>query len=125
MSTQESEYQALSSSLRDTMFVKKLVGRVVDAVGLDKSKLEFVTKSTAFEDNAAALSLATTKKITPRNRHIASKYHWFRSHVQTRANPTGIIRIEKIDTTRQIADIFTKNLTTDKFERARKALCGW
>ena len=120
LSTQESEYVALSSSLRDVVAIKELISVVVDAIGLDKTKLKVVTRSKAFEDNNAALSLATTKKITPRNRHIGSKWHWFRSFVDR-----GLIAIEKISTDKQLGDIFTKNLQADKFIAARHMLCGW
>ena len=120
LSTQESEYVALSSSLRDVVAIKALITVVVDAIGLDKSKLEVITRSRAFEDNNAALSLATTKKITPRNRHIGSKWHWFRSYVDR-----GLITIEKIATDKQLGDIFTKNLQPHKFVEARRMLCGW
>ena len=100
--------------------IKALITVVVDAIGLDKSKLEVITRSRAFEDNNAALSLATTKKITPRNRHIGSKWHWFRSYVDR-----GLITIEKIATDKQLGDIFTKNLQPHKFVEARRMLCGW
>ena len=65
LSTQKSKHVALSSSLRDVIPIQDLVNDVMAAVGLDVNKLTFVTKSTVFEDNNAALSLATTKKITP------------------------------------------------------------
>ena len=70
LSTQESEHVASSSSLRNVIPIQNLVKEVMVAVGLDVDKLTFVTKSTVFEDNNAALTLATTKKMTPRNRHI-------------------------------------------------------
>ena len=64
LSTQESEHVALSSSLRDVIPIQNLVKEVMVAVGLDVDRLNFVTKSTVFEDNNAALTLATNKKIT-------------------------------------------------------------
>ena len=65
LSTQESECVALSSSLRDVIPIQNLVKEVMVAVGLDVDKLNFVMKSTVFEDNNAALTLATTKKTPP------------------------------------------------------------
>ena len=119
LSTQESEHVALSSSLRDVIPIQNLVKEVMVAVGLDVDRLKFVTKSTVFEDNNAVLTLATTKKMTPRNRHIGAKCHWFRSHVG------DTIEIEKIDTDKQVADCLTKNLEATKFVEARKMMCGW
>ena len=112
LSTQKSEHVALSSSLRDVIPIQNLVKDIMEAVGLVVDKLSFMTKSTVFEDNNAALSLAATEKITPQNRHIGAKHHWFQSH-------------EKIDTDKQVADCLTKNLETDKFVKARKMMCGW
>ena len=82
-------------------------------------KLTFLTKTTVFVDNNAALTLATTKKMTPQNRHIGAKCHWFRSHVG------DTIEIEKTDTDKQVADCLTKNLKADKFVKACKMMCGW
>ena len=64
LSKWESECVALSSSLRDVIPIQNLVKDVMVAVGLDVDKLTFVTKSTVFEDNNAALTLVTTKKTT-------------------------------------------------------------
>ena len=99
--------------------IQNLVKDVMAAVGLDVDKLSFVTKSTVFEDNNAALALATTKKIDPRNRHIGAKCHWFRSHVG------DTIKMDKIDTDKQVADCLTKNLDANKFVEAQKMMCGW
>ena len=120
LSTQENEYVALSSSLQDVVTIKELITVVVEAIGLDKSKLKVITRSKAFEDNNDALSLATKQKITPQNHHIGSKWHWFRSYVDR-----GLIAIEKISTDKQLGDIFTKNLQADKFIAAHCMLCGW
>ena len=58
--------------------------------------------------------------MTPRTKHIAIIYHWFRSHVQNKS-----VRIQKVDTKQQIADIFTKPLPEEDFKRIRFLLCGW
>jgi hypothetical protein len=87
--------------------------------------IAFETRSKAFEDNAAALQFAKTGKLTLQNKHIATKYHWFRSHIRTESNPDGWLDIEKVESHQQAADIFTKNLTHEKFIAARKLLCGW
>ena len=73
-----------------------------------------------YEDNRGALELATIPKMRPRTKHIALKYHHFRDHVKN-----GLIRINPIATTEQIADIFTKPLPRDAFRYLRGKLCGW
>ena len=82
--------------------------------------VHYQAKSTVFEDNAAALGLATTKKFTPRTRHMACKYFWFREKVEQ-----GLADIVKIESEKNMADIFTKNLNQVFFERVRLLLCGW
>jgi hypothetical protein len=71
-----------------------------------KCALPTIFHSTVFEDNNGALSLATSPKISPRTKHIAVKYHHFRSKIGV---DKGIL-IQRIDTTDQKADIFTNGL---------------
>jgi hypothetical protein len=52
-----------------------------------------VIKSTVFEDNNGDISTATAVKMTPRTKHIAVKYHFFKSHINV---GTGI-SLAKID----------------------------
>ena len=88
--------------------------------------LKFTALSTCFEDNNACIALAKLKKITPQNRHIASMYHWFRAYVKGARNKAlEFLDIVKVHTDEQKADSMTKNLTIEKFKRARKLLCGW
>jgi hypothetical protein len=58
--------------------------------------------------------------MRPRTKHIALKYHHFRSHV---AN--GSIKVRWIDTKHQLADIFTKPLPEPLFTSLRLLLLGW
>jgi hypothetical protein len=79
--------------------------------------------STVFEDNQAAISLASSTnppQLTPRSKSITIKYHWFRSHL---SNSSIVIR--HIDTDLQRANILTKPLTRFQFEREREMLMGW
>jgi len=65
--------------------------------------------------------LATIPKMTPRSKHIAVKYFWFRSQV----GPEHGISIEKCDTEDMLADIFTKGLPAEQFVDLRELLMGW
>jgi len=124
LSTQNAEYVALSQSLRELSSIRELILDLVGTLGLG-TDIQFNTLSKAFEDNAAALQFAKTGKLTLQNKHIATKYHWFRSHIKSEGNPEGWLEIEKVESDQQAADIFTKNLTEQKFKAARKLLCGW
>jgi hypothetical protein len=124
LSTQNAEYVALSQSLRELVSIRELLLDLVGTLGIG-TDIQFCTKSKAFEDNAAALQFARTGKLTLQNKHIATKYHWFRSHIKNEYNQDGWLEIEKVESDKQAADIFTKNLTHEKFQAARKLLCGW
>ena len=77
-------------------------------------------KCTVFEDNNGALELANVPKIRPRTKHIAIKYHHFRTYVQQ-----GDVRIVKVDATGQEADFLTKPLVQQLFYYLRCKVMGW
>ena len=121
LSTMEAEYNALSMSMRSVLPLQATVRAVQKGIQCnDESVTHFKTK--IWEDNAGALQLANMKpgRMTPRSKHYAIKYHWFRSHLKPNK-----VEVHKIDTKVQRADILTKGLTAEPFERIRKLLCGW
>ena len=61
--------------------------------------------------------------MTPRSKHYAVRYHWFRSEIQPHG-PRNII-LQKIASEDQLGDIFTKGLGYVAFERLRKRIMGW
>ena len=121
LSTMESEYIALSYAMRSVLPFKTAVFAVSKAIGLSNER-STMFKTTVWEDNAGALTLANMEpgRITPRSKHFAIKYHWFRSHLKLNQ-----VEVQKIDTHNQKADILTKGLTTATFQTIRKLLCGW
>ena len=119
-STMESEYIALSQSMRDLIPVRRLLQLICDTVLTDQKENANIYSS-VFEDNSGALQLARAPRITPRTKHYAIKYHFFREYVKQ-----GQIKLFKIETTKQRADIFTKGLVQATiFETIRKLLMGW
>jgi hypothetical protein len=121
VSTLESEWVALSASMRSLIPMKRLVGEVLSGLTLAPGKtFRVATKSHVFEDNAGALQLAKTKKMTSRTRHMACKYFWFHEKIDGES-----IDVIKVDTKVNIADIFTKSLGRVDFVRLRLLLCGW
>ena len=121
LSTMEAEYNSLSMAMKDVLPMQTLFKSVGKGIGLE----EFITssfKTTVWEDNMGCLKLANMQvgQYTPRSKHYAVKYHWFRSKLQeTRTT------IKYIESNQQKADILTKGLTTDTFRVIRKLLCGW
>ena len=120
-STMEAEYTALSIALRAAIPLLDVIRYVISSFGPTKTSL-LTFKTTVHEDNQGALKLANLEpgRTTPRSKFYAIKYHWFRSWLKPKE-----IEIQYIDTSLQKADMLTKSLPTDSFERNRKLTCGW
>ena len=64
--------------------------------------------------------MATGTKFSPRTKHIALKYHHFRSHVKS-----GRVDIHYRPTGEQLAYLLTKTLSNEAFLTLRYMLYGW
>ena len=117
LSTLESEYIALSQCMRELIPLRRVLSDITNAFGLEDVTAH--AHSTVFEDNNGALQLANTGNLTPRTKHIALRYHHFRSEVDS-----GNIVVKHVESKEQVADIFTKGLT-DNFIYLREKLMGW
>ena len=125
LSSTEAKTVALSQALRLFVPLREQLLLICDTYRLSKDrKINVTAKSQIFEDNAATLQLARTKRLSPRTRHIAAK-HWWSLQQINGTNDNNGITIEKIDGKQNPADIFTKNTDRDTFERLRRIICGW
>jgi len=120
LSTTEAEFIALSQAMRELIPTRRLLAEISEQMRLQGDSPVLI-KSTVFEDNNGAISTAKAVKMTPRTKHIAVKYFFFKSHI----GPGTGIELVKIDTLLQKADIFTKGMAPEKFSTMRKLLCGW
>ena len=118
LSTAEAEYIALSQALREVIPAMRFLEELAPVIDLHIPTPN--VHCNVFEDNTACISMATSKKFSPRTKHIALKYHHFRAAVDA-----GKIKIFHIATDQQLADIFTKPLKVDQFTYLRKQLIGW
>jgi Reverse transcriptase (RNA-dependent DNA polymerase) len=119
LSTLESEYSALSASMRTLLPLRSLLTEVVMVLRLPPQFRSSI-RCRVFEDNNGALLLATKHRITNRTKYFLVKWHFFWSHVSN-----GDVVILKIDTKEQWADYLTKGLNRETFERIRKLVQGW
>jgi hypothetical protein len=119
LSTTEAEYMALSMAMRELIPLMRLFEEAKQR-GLDVDVNKAVVKCKVFEDNEGAAEIATVHKFRQRTKHIHLKYHHFREFVKL-----GKIVIEKVSTTQQLADIFTKPLGIVSFVRHRMGIMGW
>ncbi|KAL7523733.1 hypothetical protein ACHAWF_000646 [Thalassiosira exigua] len=116
--TAEAEYIALSQALREVIPLMTLMKELVEALPIASGKPNFVCK--VHEDNQSCIKMASSDKFTPRTKHIALKYHHFKSHVKRK----GIL-IDYYMTEDQKADLLTKPLGDELFFRLRFMLSGW
>ena len=117
LSTTEAEYIALSQSMRELLPMRRLIKEVGTELNLAFVQPALI-HTTVFEDNNGAIILATGTKITPRTKHLAVKWHFFRDKIGTEQ---GIL-LEKICSLLQLADILTKGLALKQFQFLRKFL---
>ncbi len=124
LSTMKVEYVALSTSCRDLFPFIDITKEICSVFSLDKhvfckhARLHIKIH----EDNVGALTLGKLepRRMTPRSKHYATKYHWFREQIGPRQ-----IKLVKIATDEQLGDLFTKGLTNVKFSKLQKKLMGW
>jgi hypothetical protein len=118
-STMEAEYIALSQSVKDLIPLRRLLKLICESV-LDTDRYNANMYSSVFEDNNGALQLARAPRMTPRTKHYGIKYHFFREYVNK-----GDLKLYKVESENQKADIFTKGLVLHIFLIIRKLLMGW
>ncbi len=119
LSTLESEYSALSASMRTLLPLRDLLGEICKELTLPPD-FKSTIRCRVFEDNNGALMLATKQRITNRTKYFLVKWHFFWHHVRN-----GDVEVLKIATTDQLADYLTKGLNREVFERIRKLAQGW
>jgi hypothetical protein len=119
LSTFQSEYQALSHSMRILIPLRGLLLETSAKLMLPSALTSTILCRT-HEDNASALLLANSQHLNNRNKYLAVKLHHFWSHVKP-----GVIEVVKCDTKEMIADHLTKPLVREVFERLRKMMLGW
>lgn len=119
LSTTEAEYNALSTSLRDVIYLMQLVQEANDD-GWHTHEGPPTVHCKVFEDNIGALEMARLPKVRPRTKHLCVRLHHFREHVRKK-----LITIQHIATDLQIADLLTKPQPKPLFVKQRQIIMGW
>ncbi|XP_020698693.1 uncharacterized protein LOC110111254 [Dendrobium catenatum] len=100
-SSTEAEYRALTSLATELIWLRRL---------LKEFHVEHSSPVPIFCDNISAISLAHNPVFHARTKHIEIDHHFIRECVNN-----GTVVIHHVSTNDQIADIFTKPLSTSKF----------
>ena len=72
-------------------------------------------------DSQSAICLANNPMYHKRSKHIDIKYHWIREKV---GDEDGIVRLLHVSSGEMVADILTKALATDAFEKHTISIMG-
>ena len=102
-SSTEAEYFAISEIAKEILFTKQLL----DTIGI-KIELPIIIRV----DNVGAIFLANNFSIGQRTKHIDIRAHFIREYIEDDILKLVFIRSEDND-----ADIFTKNLSEDIFNK--------
>jgi hypothetical protein len=121
LSTMEAEYVSLITSFKNLFPLLDLTQELTTACGLPLKK-NTTLHVKVHEDNVGALTLGRLepRRMTPRSKHHAVKYHWFRKQISPRK-----IDLVKIDTKDQLGNIFIKELSPVLFRHLHLKLMGW
>lgn len=108
MSTMESEYYALSESMKDTLMIKHLLEEL-----LTKDEVLKLQVPVVYCDNKAAIATSLSNGPKRKIRHVEIKYHFFKHHLDEKN-----VKLEFIPTEKNKADGLTKLLGTNKVGQA-------
>ena len=100
LSTAEAEYVASGTCIAQILWIKSQL----EDYGISLAKIPVMC------DNTSAINIAKNLIVHSRTKHIEIRHHFIRDHITK-----GDIEIKFIETSRQLADIFTKPLGTDQF----------
>lgn len=110
LSSTEAEYVAASEAAKELIWLKGLVNEL----NLSNLRIKGIR---LFIDNDSAVKLTKNAEFHNRTKHINIKHHFIRDLVEE-----GTIIPTRVDTTNNLADAFTKPLSTVLFEKHFKAL---
>ncbi|KAL0410959.1 UNVERIFIED_CONTAM: Retrovirus-related Pol polyprotein from transposon TNT 1-94 [Sesamum latifolium] len=106
LSSAEAEYIAAMNAACEAVCLRRI---------LKDMKFEQRGPTTIFCENMSAIAMAKNLVFHARSKHIELRHHFFRELVNE-----GEISIKFINTNDQPADILTKAVTSDKFEKFKK-----
>ena len=107
LSSTEAEYIALSMATQEAAWMQKMLNDLQACV----SPLKIM------EDNQGAIAIAKNPIAHARTKHIDIRFHYVREAIEE-----GIIEIEYCPTDVMIADLLTKPLSKEHFERLRQMM---
>lgn len=107
LSTTEAEYMALAEAGKEAVWIKRLMNEM----GFHQGAVE------VFCDSQSAIALSKNAVFHERTKHVARKFHFIRDLITD-----GLVKVTKIPTLYNPADILTKVLPVGKLQDALELL---
>ena len=111
LSTTEAEYVAMADGVKEALYVRGILAFLMPS-------LEPMSIG-VYEDNKGAIDLAKNPLSSSNSKHIDVRYHFLRELAAS-----GDISVQYLRTEDQHADILTKAIGRESFERHRDFLLG-
>ncbi|KAL5729604.1 hypothetical protein ACHQM5_002532 [Ranunculus cassubicifolius] len=108
LSSAEAEYIAATDATCEAAWLRRI---------LTDLQQEDEAPTTIHCDNKSAIAMTKNPVFHSRSKHIEIKHHFIRDYVSK-----GEIQLEYVNTNEQLADIFTKAISTEKFNYFRECL---
>ena len=108
LSTTEAEYIAATNASRHANWIRKVLG---------ETKMATKTPTPHFIDNRSAIIIAENKAPTKRRKYIDLRHHYLQHHVEKQRTT-----LHRISTELMKADILTKPLPRQRFEKLRSEI---
>ena len=108
LSTAEAEFIAATATCTQVLWMKRQI---------EDLKVQCQSPIIIKCDNQSAINISKNPVQHSRTKHIDIKYHFLKDQVAQ-----NVVKLEFISTNEQVADIFTKPLPKDVFERLRVLL---
>lgn len=110
LSTTDAEYIAGAEGAREGIWLLRFIN--------DLRVVPHIPSLQMFTDNNAALKIAKNPELHQRTKHIDVRYHFLRERVMEVRD----IKIQRVDTENNVADMFTKALSPARHEKLRKMM---
>ena len=120
LATAEAEYYSLSHCLRVPLPIRRTLEELATNLEVPAELRASTMSSKAFEDNSAALALATNHRLTSRTRYCHTQSHFFWEAVRQ-----GEVEPQPCPTILMDADFLTKPMPRAGFEENRLRVLGW
>jgi hypothetical protein len=108
LSSTEAEYVSLSITARDVIWCRTLLCEL----GFEQSNATVI-----YEDNDSCIKIANSPRKHPGIKHVDIRYHFIKDRIASKE-----IILQRKSTTDMVADLFTKQLAVQLFEKHRDSL---